>query len=174
MAIATGKGEKQSSPNGATYCYKKNMATSLSSILVHLVFSTKHREDLITPEIEPELYPYLAKIFREYKSPSLAINGTANHIHILFALARTISVSDLVEEVKSSSSGWIKSKGTEFRQFYWQTGYGAFSIGQSNVEALKRYIANQKEHHQAKTFEDEYRKMLRQYKVECDEKYLWD
>ena len=150
------------------------MATSLSSILVHLVFSTKHRENLITPEIEPELYPYLAKIFREYKSPSLAIGGTANHLHILFALARTISVSDLIEEVKSSSSGWIKSKGAEFNRFYWQTGYGAFSIGQSNVEALKRYIANQKEHHRAKTFEDEYRKMLRQYKVECDEKYLWD
>jgi putative transposase len=150
------------------------MATSLSSIMVHLVFSTKHRERIITPEIEPELYKYLAKVFRAYKSPSLTIGGTENHLHILFSLARTISVADLVEEVKSSSSGWIKTKGTEFAKFHWQTGYGAFSIGQSNVPALKRYIANQKEHHRRRTFETEYRGLLRKYEMEIDEKYLWD
>ena len=150
------------------------MATSLSSILLHLVFSTKHREPLITPEIEPELYPYLAQIFRSYKSPSLAINGTENHVHILFALSRTISVADLVEEVKSSSSGWIKTKGREFSSFRWQTGYGAFSIGQSGVATLKRYIARQKQHHRKQQFEDEYRSLLRKYEVDFDERYLWD
>ena len=150
------------------------MATSISSILIHLVFSTKYREPLITPEIEPELYPYLATILRNHKSPSLAINGTANHLHILFALARTITVADLVEEVKSSSSGWIKTKGHEFHSFHWQTGYGAFSIGQSGVPTLKRYIANQKTHHQSHAFEDEYRGLLDKYEVEYDERYLWD
>src|SRR5437764_13215785 len=139
------------------------MATSLSSILIHLVFSTKHREPFITPEIEPELHPYLATILREHKSPSLAINGTANHVHILFALSRTITVANLVEEVKSSSSAWIKTKGQEFRAFHWQTGYGAFSIGQSGITTVKSYIANQKQHHCRKSFEDEYRRLLRTY-----------
>src|SRR2546426_3933458 len=107
------------------------MPQSLSSILVHLVFSTKNREPFITPAIEPELHPYLASIFRALKSPSLTIDGTADHIHILFALGRVITVADLVEEVKTDSSKWIKKKGSEFRNFYWQKGYGAFSIGQS-------------------------------------------
>jgi putative transposase len=150
------------------------MATSLSSILVHLVFSTKHREAFITPEIEAELYPYLAQIFREYGSPTLSINGTANHVHILFVLGRTSAVADLVEEVKSSSSLWIKTKGQEFRSFHWQTGYGAFSIGQSSVAALKEYIANQKQHHRRRTFEEEYRSLLQKYEINYDERYLWD
>lgn len=120
------------------------MSQSLWSILVHLVFSTKNREPLITPIIEAELHPYMAKIFRELKSPSLAIDGTSDHVHILFSLARVITVADLVEELKTSTSKWLKTKGNEFRNFHWQRGYGAFSIGQSNVEVLKRYIRNQK------------------------------
>jgi putative transposase len=123
------------------------MAQSLSSILIHLIFSTKNREPLITPAIETELHPYMAKIFRELKSPSLTINGTSEHLHILFSLGRVIKVAELVEEVKTESSKWIKTKGSEFRNFHWQRGYGAFSIGQSNVTTLKRYIRNQKQHH---------------------------
>src|SRR6266436_6006660 len=121
------------------------MPQSLSSILIHLVFSTKNREPFITPAVEPELHPYMAKIFRELKSPSLAIDGTADHVHIVFSLARVITVADLVEEVKTESSKWIKTKGREFRNFHWQRGYGVFSIGQSNQESLKRYVLNQKE-----------------------------
>src|ERR1700687_3519886 len=109
------------------------MPQSLSSILIHLVFSTKNREAFITPTIETELHPYMAKIFRELKSPSLAIDGTNDHLHILFSLGRVIKVADLVEEVKTESSKWIKTKGREFMNFHWQRGYGAFSIGQSNV-----------------------------------------
>src|SRR5688572_29005059 len=123
------------------------MSQSLSSILVHLVFSTKNREPFITPIIEAELHPYMVRIFRELKSPSLAIDGTSDHVHVLFSLARVITVADLVEELKTSTSKWIKTKGREFRAFQWQRGYGAFSIGQSNVEILKRYIRNQKAHH---------------------------
>ena len=150
------------------------MAQSLSSILIHLVFSTKNREPFITPAIETELYPYLAAILRELKSPSLAIDGASDHVHILFSLARVITIADLVEEVKTSSSKWIKTKGREFRNFHWQRGYGAFSIGQSNVAALKRYIRNQKQHHRNVTFQDEYRKFLEAYGIEHDEKYVWD
>src|SRR5258706_1589919 len=132
------------------------MSQSLSSVLVHLVFSTKNREPFITPTIEPELHPYLATIFRELKSPSLAIDGISDHVHILFSLARVVTIADIVEEVKTNTSKWIKTKGREFRNFHWQRGYGAFSIGQSNVSSLKRYIRNQKKHHQRITFQDEY------------------
>jgi len=150
------------------------LSQSLSSILIHLVFSTKNREPFITPAIEPELHPYLAKIFRELKSPSLAIDGTRDHLHILFSLGRMINVADLVEEVKTESSKWIKKKGPEFRNFHWQRGYGAFSIGQSNVATLNRYISNQKEHHRRITFQEEYRKFLKSYGIEYDERYVWD
>jgi len=150
------------------------MPQSLSSILIHLVFSTKHREPLITPEIETELHKYLATIFRECKSPTLLIGGTEDHLHTLFALSRTLAVADLVEEVKTSSSKWIKTKGPEFRQFHWQAGYGAFSIGQSNVAALKRYIAGQKEHHRRQSFQDEFRVLCKKYDLEFDERYVWD
>lgn len=150
------------------------MPQSLSSILIHLVFSTKNREPFITPAIETELHPYMAKIFRELKSPSLAIDGTNDHLHILFSLGRVIKVADLVEEVKTGSSKWIKTKGREFRNFHWQRGYGAFSIGQSNVAALKRYIRNQKQHHVRITFQDEYCKFLKAYGIDYDEKYVWD
>lgn len=150
------------------------MPQSLSSILIHLVFSTKNRESFITPAIESELHPYMATIFREHSSPSLIIDGTDDHVHALFALARTITIANLVEEVKTGSSKWIKTKGHEFKNFHWQKGYGAFSIGQSNVVALKRYIRNQKQHHRRVTFEDEYRNFLKRYEVAFDERYMWD
>jgi putative transposase len=150
------------------------MSQSLSSILIHLVFSTRHREPFITPAIETELHPYMATVFRELKSPSLTIGGTSDHVHILFSLSRVIAVADLVEEVKTSTSKWIKTNGLEFRNFHWQKGYGAFSIGQSNVDSLKRYIRSQKHHHQRVTFQDEYRKFLEAYKIDYDEKYVWE
>lgn len=150
------------------------MPQSLSSVLVHLIFSTKNREPVITREIEKELHPYIASIFKELKSPSLTIDGTADHLHILFSLARVIKIADLVEEVKTGSSKWIKTKGREFRNFHWQKGYGAFSIGQSQLPTVKRYIARQKIHHQRITFKDEYRKFLKSYGIDYDERYVWD
>lgn len=150
------------------------MPQSLSSILIHLVFSTKHREPIITPAVEPELYPYLSTVFRECQSPALAINGTADHLHILFALHRTQSIATVVEEIKKRSSKWIKTKDAAFENFAWQAGYGAFSIGQSNVAAVKKYIANQKAHHAKKIFQDEFRSLLQKYEIEYDEQYVWD
>ena len=148
------------------------MPQSLSSVLIHLIFSTKNREPFITPVIETELHPYLASIFRALKSPSLTIGGTSDHVHILFSLGRTMNIADLTREVKTESSKWIKTKREEFDNFHWQRGYGAFSIGQSQVASLKRYIAGQRIHHQRVTFQDEYRKFLKEYGIEYDERYV--
>jgi REP element-mobilizing transposase RayT len=147
---------------------------SLASILIHLIFSTKHREPLLTPAIETELYAYLAAILKDQGCAALAIGGMPDHVHILCLLARTASVSRVVEEVKKGSSRWIKTKGPPFRGFAWQAGYGAFSIGQSGVDQARRYIKNQKEHHQIKSFQDEYRAFLARYEVAYDERYVWD
>lgn len=150
------------------------MPQSLSSILIHLIFSTKNRESFLTPEIDSELYPYMASVFKAMKSPALIINGTTDHLHTLLTLSRVVTIADLVEEVKTETSKWIKTKGREFRNFYWQSGYGAFSIAQSQVPSVKRYVERQKEHHRYITFQDEYRKFLKAYDIEYDERYVWD
>jgi REP element-mobilizing transposase RayT len=150
------------------------MPQSLSSILIHLVFSTKNRDPLIKPAIETDLHKYMATIFKNHNCPSLLIGGTDDHVHILFSLSRTDTVADLVEDVKTSTSKWIKQTGPDASEFHWQSGYGAFSIGQSNVPSLKRYIANQKEHHRRGSFQDEFRTLCSRYNVEIDERYVWD
>ena len=150
------------------------MPQSLASVLVHLVFSTKNREPWITETIETELHKYLSTIFRGCDSPALLVGGYNDHIHALFSLSRKWAIADIVEEVKTNSSKWIKTKGEEFQQFYWQSGYGAFSVSQSNVEQVRTYIANQKEHHSKHDFLFEYRHLLKKYEVEFDERYVWD
>jgi putative transposase len=121
------------------------MSQSLSRMLVHLVFSTKHRHPLITEGIEPELYAYIAKVlFDECDSPAEIIGGDKDHLHIRFAMSRTRTMAQIVETIKKRSSRWIKTKGIEFRRFSWQTGYGAFSVSVSNEEMVKTYIANQR------------------------------
>lgn len=150
------------------------MPQSLSSVLIHLVFSTKNRQPLITPEIEPELFKYLAVELHNMGCPSLAINGTSDHIHILFTLSRTMSIANVIKSIKGSSSRWIKPRSAELRAFEWQAGYGAFSIGRPQVVQVKRYIARQKVHHRKFSFQDEFRVLLRKYEVQYDEKYVWD
>lgn len=150
------------------------MATTLVSLLVHVIFSTKNRADIITPEIEPGLYEYMGGIARNHKSRLLAANGTANHSHLLISLGKTIALSELIAEIKRDSSKWAKDRSRGFRDFYWQEGYGAFSIGQSQTSEVKRYIAEQKEKHQARTFEREFIGFLKKYEVEYDERYIWD
>lgn len=150
------------------------MPQSLSSILIHLVFSTKHREPWLTPTIETELHPYLATLFKSCDSPALIINGDRDHIHELFTLARTWTVADVVEEVKKRSSKWLKTKDAKLQAFQWQAGYGALSVSQSLVEQVRRYITNQKAHHRQQPFQDEYRALLQKYGIEFDEKYVWD
>jgi putative transposase len=149
------------------------VAQTLVSILIHAVFSTKNRTDAITPEVEPELHAYMGGILKHLDSPCLAINGTANHVHLLISQSKNSPLSEVMAELKKSSSKWIKTKGEKFKSFAWQEGYAAFSIGQSNVQALKDYIARQKEHHRKTTFQDELIAILRKYRVPYDERYIW-
>ncbi len=150
------------------------MPQSLASLLVHLVYSTKNREPFITPDIESELYAYQASLFQAQGCPALIINGMADHVHALFRLSRTRALCDVVEDVKRYSSKWLKTKGPLQAAFQWQTGYGAFSLGESSIEAATTYIANQKEHHRGRTYQEELRRFLRRYKIEYDERYVWD
>ena len=150
------------------------MPQSLSSVLIHLVFSTKNREPWIRGPVEGKLHAYLGGILREINCPSLTVGGTADHVHILFVLARTMAISNVVEEVKTGSSKWIKTQNPAFQNFHWQAGYGAFSIGQSAVERLKQYIARQHEHHHGQSFQDEFRELLMRYEIPFDERYVWD
>lgn len=150
------------------------MPQSYSNILLHLVFSTKNREPLILPEIENELHRYMTGIFKQCNCPALLINGTSDHVHILFVLDRSANIAGLVESVKTGTSKWIKTKGPAYQKFYWQNGYGVFSIGQSNKEALKRYIQNQKKHHEKISFQDEFRKLCLKYGIKIDDRHAWD
>ena len=149
------------------------MPQSLFKILAHIVFSTKNRVEIITPEIEPDLYSFIGGILKNNKSKLLAANGTANHIHLLVSLGKTISLSELVGDIKRDSSVWIKDRGRKFENFYWQDGYGAFSIGQSQIATVKNYIARQKVKHQKVNFQTEFRDFLKKYEVEYDEQYVW-
>ena len=150
------------------------MPQSLSRLLIHLVFSTKNRDRVLTPVIQTELHPYLAATLDNIACPSLQIGGVDDHVHLFFGLSRTRTIAEVVEVVKTSSSKWIKTKGAAFAGFHWQSGYGAFSVSQSDADAVVAYICNQAQHHQKMTFQDEYRRLLERYRVAFDEKYVWD
>jgi putative transposase len=150
------------------------MPQSLANILVHLIFSTKERRPLLQDDVRPKLHAYIIGILENHGSPSLATNSMTDHIHILFSLSRTITIAKIVEEVKTGSSVWLKTQSDGYRDFHWQNGYGAFSIGQSQVEDMKKYVASQQEHHRKVSFQDEHRKFLEKYQVEYDERYVWD
>lgn len=149
------------------------MPQSLSRVLVHIIFSTKDRLRLIKPEIEPELFAYIAGVLNEHGAQPIKIGGEEDHVHILCALPRTMALCDLLEKIKKRSSKWIKTKGPQYRRFAWQGGYGVFSVGEYGIERVKRYIAAQKKHHRSVTFKDEFREFLDRYRIEYDEKYLW-
>ena len=150
------------------------MGQSLAKIVVHLIFSTKDRLPVLGPPIHDELNAYLVGILRELDSPALLVNSVADHVHILFVLSKNVALAKAVEEVKKGSSKWLKTKGAEFAGFHWQNGYGGFSVSESSVDAVKRYIADQEEHHRRKTFQEEFRAFLQRYGVAFDERYVWD
>ncbi len=150
------------------------MAQTLVQIFIHVVFSTKNRVEMIAPEIESELFAYIGGIATNNNSKLVAAGGTANHIHLLILLSKTIGLSELVGDIKRNSSRWIKTKGDSFKTFRWQDGFGAFSVGQTQVPMVKEYIANQKEKHGKQKFEDEMRMFYDKYGIEYDERYVWD
>lgn len=150
------------------------MGQSLVKNYLHIVFSTKHREALIYPPYEEELHAYLGGICKNLECVPIKVGGYTNHVHILCMLSKKIALIKLMEELKSHSSKWMKTKDESLKNFYWQDGYGAFSVNPSEIDTVIEYISNQHEHHRKKTFEDEYRAFLQKYQVEYDERYVWD
>jgi putative transposase len=150
------------------------MPQSLSNIYVHLIFSTKDRFPFLKDEVRGELHAYMATVLTNLGCPTILINSVEDHAHILFKLGRTVTLAKAVEEVKKSSSKWIKPKSVTLGKFSWQAGYGAFSVSESNVGAVANYIRNQEEHHRARTFQEEFREFLLKNKIAYDERYVWD
>jgi putative transposase len=150
------------------------MSQSLVKNLVHLVYSTKNRQPWITKECRAALFAYQAGTFNGLGCPTLKIGGVDDHVHALFSLAKNLALRTVIEEVKKASSKWMKTEGPENPEFFWQAGYGAFSVSQSSVPSVMHYIENQVEHHQTMTFQDELRALLRRHEIEFDERYLWD
>jgi REP element-mobilizing transposase RayT len=161
------------SPERATQS-KRNRVPILVKNLVHIVYSTKHREPLIPKENQDALFAYQARIFKQWESPALIIGGVEDHVHALFVLSKNHPLKKIVEEVKKGSSKWMKSDGPRTPQFSWQAGYAAFSVSQSNVEAVQKYIEGQEEHHRKMTFQDELRALFKRHGIEFDERYVWD
>jgi REP element-mobilizing transposase RayT len=150
------------------------MPQSLANILVHFIFSTKNRQPVLSDVVRPLLWRYLAGALDALDCRAIQIGGTADHVHILCHMSRNIAACKVVEEVKKESSKWIKQQGNDLSDFYWQGGYGAFSVGQSGVAATESYILRQEEHHRQVSFQDEYRRFLAKYHVPFDERYVWD
>jgi REP element-mobilizing transposase RayT len=150
------------------------MARSLSFLLVHVVFSTKDRMPVLDEAVRPDLYAYLATIVRNNECECFLVGGVADHVHLAIRLNRQANVADLVAEIKSSSSKWLKGQSPKLAKFAWQRGYGAFSVGPADLNALIRYIDTQEAHHTKQDFQDELRVFLKRYGIECDERYLWD
>jgi putative transposase len=150
------------------------MPQSLSFILAHVVFSTRDRVPVLDSSIRPALHGYLATVARNADCECFRVGGVADHVHLAIRISRTITIAQLVEELKTSSSKWLKTQSPTLAHFSWQRGYGAFSVGPSDLEALRTYIDSQEERHRTRTFQEEYRAFLKRYRVEFDERYVWD
>ena len=148
------------------------MPQSLTQLLVHVVFSTKDRAPLIADAWRPDLHAYIGGILRKRKCDLLAAGGIEDHIHLLVRMPTTISIADMIRDVKTNSSAWRHESGDG--RFAWQSGYGVFSVSPESVAAVSAYIADQRDHHRKATFQDEYRSFLRTHGMEFDERYLWD
>ena len=149
------------------------MAQSLSKVYIHCIFHVKDEKRTIRTEDENELYAYIGGMIKEISSHPIIINGTANHIHILATLSKNISLSAFIKKIKENSSRWIKTKGVNYKDFEWQGGYSGYSVSHSKINAVEKYIANQKEHHKKVSFRDEYITFIKECGIELDESLLW-
>jgi REP element-mobilizing transposase RayT len=149
------------------------MSQSLSKLYVHLIFHVKNNKCLIRPEDERELFAYIGGVLKLSKSIPVCINGTEDHIHVLCIMSKNVSLADLLEDIKRNSSRWIKTRNAYYQSFAWQGGYSGYSVSQSKVEVVERYIQNQKEHHKHQTFKEEYIQFLKENGIEYNEEYLW-
>ena len=149
------------------------MPQSLSKVIVHIIFSTKDREPWLESNVRPRVHAYLTTICRDLGAELVRVGGVVDHVHIVTTLPRTVSQAQLAEQIKKASSKWIKALDGRYRGFFWQRGYGAFSVSPTQVDAMLQYIEAQREHHRTRTFQEEYR-LLRRHGVDFDERYLWD
>jgi len=151
------------------------MPQSIAKVAVHIVFSTKERRPLLRPpELREELYAYMATILRNnVDSPVILIGGVDDHVHALVLLSRRFAITKVLEEMKTETSKWLKTKSSRLSTFSWQNGYGIFSVSESNIEQVKNYIAGQEEHHRRMTFQEEFRALCQRHGIEIDERYAW-
>jgi putative transposase len=150
------------------------MSQSLSRILIHIVFSTKDRFPFLADgEMRKQMHAYLAGALNKIGSPAIEVGGVEDHVHILCLLSRNRSVSDVIGKAKANSSSWAKAQGGRCVKFSWQSGYGAFSIDELQIDSLQKYIRDQAEHHRRRAFQEEFREILTRYHVEYDERYIW-
>jgi REP-associated tyrosine transposase len=151
------------------------MPQSLAKILVHTVFSTKDRRPFLRDRaLRDELHCYLGGILTNLDCQPIIVGGVEDHVHCLSALSRTCEAAAMVKEVKRGSSLWLKTKDPQLQDFAWQNGYGIFSVGFSQIESVRSYIAEQENHHRRISFQDEFRQLLKRYEIEFDERYVWD
>jgi REP element-mobilizing transposase RayT len=150
------------------------MPQSLSLVIVHIIFSTRDRNPVLDLRVQHDLHAYLATVARNADCECYCVGGFADHVHLAIRLSRTVPISKLVGELKTSSSKWLKTQSPKLAGFAWQNGYGSFSVGPSDLAALRRYIETQEEHHRKHTFQDELRALLKKYGVKYDEQYLWE
>jgi REP element-mobilizing transposase RayT len=150
------------------------MAGTYTKLYYHIVFSTKHRSNFITPTIEDELYKYIAGVLRGIDGACIEINGMPDHVHILAILPPKIAVSDALREIKANSSKWIHELKTGLAKFGWQDGYAAFTVSKSQVDSVRQYVRTQKQHHAERDFKAELLELLTRHDVEYDERYIWD
>jgi REP element-mobilizing transposase RayT len=151
------------------------MPQSLARVVLHVVFSTKNRVPFLRDaDVRTRMHAYMAGVLQKLGCEPILINGVEDHVHVLCNLSRTVTIAQLVEEAKKATSKWMKAQGADCRDFFWQGGYGAFSVSQSNVEQVRAYIAGQEEHHRTVSFQDEFRALCRKHGVEVDERYVWD
>ena len=150
------------------------MPQPLAKIHLHLVFSTRNRERILANEDRPDLHAYMGGILKGMDCMPIEINSEPDHVHGLFMLGRTVAVSEVVAGLKKSATDWLRARSLRHAGFHWQSGYGVFSVSQSAVETVRKYIRNQRDHHRGKTFMDEYRAMLEKHGMEYDERYVWE
>lgn len=150
------------------------MAHSYTSILLHCIFSTKERKRFILPELQVRLFAYMGGIARKNKFRLIAAGGIEDHVHLLISLSKTLDVAHAMQLIKGGSSKWIHDEFPELAAFAWQEGYGAFSIGISDVDRTVEYIKNQAEHHKGRDFKDEFTAFLDKHFIEYDPKYVFD
>jgi len=150
------------------------MPQSLSKVILQIVFSTKNREPWLEPDVRPRMHAYLATVCRDLGAELVRVGGGADHVHIVTTLPRTVSQAEFIERMKKTSSKWIKALDARYRGFFWQRGYGAFSVSLSQLDTVLDYVKAQQQHHRTRTFQEEYRELLRKHGIDFDERYVWD